>query len=120
MGEFQIRLEDVRFFSYHGVFEHERNHGNEYIVNLSVKYTPHDDNSALSDSIENTISYVDLFNIVKDEMAIPRSLLETVASSIAFKVKDRFPFSSKVECKITKSTPPIPSFLGSASVTFTI
>lgn len=115
--DFLIQLEAVRFFARHGVFESERISGNEFIVNLAVKYSPEAHFSPEADSLDDTICYASLFDIVKKEMDTPRNLLETVACRITDSIHQSFPQATFIECKITKSVPPIPEFNGSASVT---
>lgn len=117
MSELIISLEDVRIFAHHGVFEHERRDGNEFEVNLSVRITA-SASSPTEDEITSTISYVDLWNVVKEEMAIPRKLLETVAISIVNKINATYTGIASIDCKITKLSPPIPAFMGKASVSF--
>lgn len=107
--EFEIQLENLKFFAHHGVFEHEQRDGNEFEVNLSVKYNLFE---PIADELKDTVSYATLFEIVDREMKIPRKLLETVASNIATEVKERFPFCFSIVCKITKLYPPIPQFMG--------
>lgn len=129
MGELTISLEGVRLFGRHGVFEHERRDGNDFEINLVVKFIPEsisldEDSESLStgfsDELEDTISYVILFDIVKEEMDKTRNLIETVARSIAERIKADFPFTSFIECKITKIKPPIPGFSGTASAAYTL
>lgn len=116
MREYEIRLENVMIYAYHGVFEHERRDGNVFEINLCVRYTGCDSN----DDIENTVSYVVLWGIVKEEMTVPRKLLETVARNISEKINARFPNSTFIECKLTKKQPPIKNFTGEASVVYRI
>ena len=118
MREFEIKLENVRMFAHHGVFEHERRDGNEFEVNVSLNYKVAEPNKLNEDELGNTVSYVDLWDVVKEEMVQPRKLLETVASSIVEKMKEKFPSASRIECKITKINPPIPSFTGTTSVSY--
>lgn len=116
MKEFEIRLEDVKFYAYHGVYELERQQGNDFLVNLTVKYEAPEENLISEDSIFNTVSYVSLFEIVKEEMGVTRNLIETVASAIVNRIKESFPVCNYIECKIAKMRPPIPDFNGRASV----
>lgn len=118
MREFKISLEDVTLFARHGVFDFERKNGNEFVVNLIVKYAAPDDDTIIKDSLETTVCYAALFEIIREEMSHPRNLLETVAASIASKIKENFPEVFFIECKITKLHPPIEEFNGRASVTF--
>lgn len=119
MAEFCIELENLRFYAHHGMYEHERNDGNEFEVNLYVSYTAPDQEELQADELVNTISYVSLFNIVKKEMNLPRKLLETVACNIAKRIRAIYPHVGKIRCQIVKLTPPIAGFQGKASVTYT-
>lgn len=122
MTEFEIILEDIRLFARHGVFEHETRDGNEFEVNLSVSYPASDgtstQQSSESDNIDSTVSYARLFEIIREEMALPRKLLETVASSIIKRIKTEYPYISAASCKISKIIPPISGFTGRASVSY--
>lgn len=118
MHEFEIRLEGVKFFARHGVFDHERRDGNEFEADVVVKYPSMVYGPHFNDDINETISYVSIFNILKNEMMNPRHLLETVASDTAFAIKGAYPQVSYVEVKITKLAPPIPGFQGRASVSY--
>lgn len=120
MGTFTVRLDNLRLFAHHGVFPHEQNDGNEFIVNLSVEYSPIQEFSSSEDELDNTVSYVRLYDIVREEMRRPRKLLETVAKEIVTHIKHEFPYVERVECHIAKSIPPISGFIGSASVSYKI
>ena len=112
--DFEISLNDLRFYAYHGVEEFEREFGNKFNVSLSVKI-PYD-SRIREDDLNFTVSYADLYSIVEAEMLIPRNLLETVAVGIAGKIKERFPIVTGGKIRIEKDRPPIPGMLGSASV----
>ena len=113
--EFEISLNNLKFYSYHGVLEEERCNGNEFIVNLSIFVSCN--SSIEKDELQDTISYADLFEIVKSQMSISRNLLEKVAYSIATTIKTDYPQVKKGKISIEKVHPPIPSMFGSASVT---
>lgn len=111
---FEICLDDLRFYSYHGVMNHEKEIGNAFKVSLKLVLPS---NSGIKqDRLESTVSYADVYEIVKAEMRNPRNLLEKVALEIAEKIKSRFRSISAGEIKIEKEHPPIPSMIGSASV----
>lgn len=130
-SEFEIRLENARFYAFHGVSDQERKVGNDFEVNVSlrVKYS----DVIADDRIGATVSYADIYEIVRSAMEKPRLLLETVAVSIATAISERYRIiSSDIICcpdeylekpivtggviSIKKLSPPIPGFTGSASV----
>ena len=115
-SEFTIELKSVIFFAFHGLHDEERKTGNEYEVDLSVKYIT--DGKKIT-KIDETINYVKLFEIVKQEMEQPRNLLETVAISIADKIQGQFSQVKEVEVRINKKNPPIVNFSGSVAVLYT-
>lgn len=109
-----ILLENVAFYANHGVFRQENTVGNNFLINLKIKTISTDPN--LTDDIDDTVSYADVFNIVKQEMAIPSKLLEHVGARIIKKLRD---FSSKIgeiELKISKQNPPLGGQVQYASI----
>ena len=113
--EFEISLKDIKFYSYHGVYEQERRTGNEFIVNLSVFIEA--STQIEDDQISSTVSYAELFSIVENEMRQPRNLMEKVAMLIVERIKKEFPKITRGHLRIEKTRPPIPGMLGSASIT---
>ena len=113
----QVILEDVRFFGRHGVFDQETVCGNEFAVDVSINipYSVAMEESA-EEKLEDTISYADIYSIVAEEMGKPRKLLETVATSIARILKNRYPQITDGNIKITKVIPPIAGIVGRAAV----
>lgn len=109
-------------FAHHGVMSQERSIGNEFSVSLQVNYPltyPAGDASLAEypDELAGTISYADLYTIVKEEMDKPRNLLETVAAAIASRITAQYSQIDSGNISITKLTPPIAGFTGSATVT---
>lgn len=100
-----IKLKNIRTFSYHGCLEEEGKIGSDYRVDLTV----HGDlsRSAKTDSLEDTIDYVHLNKIVKEEMAIRSKLLETVAQRILVRILSELVLVKKVKVCVTKINPPI-------------
>src|SRR5687768_604111 len=114
-GEFTIELKSVSFFSFHGLHEEERKTGNEYLVDLSVKY---DAPGQRVNRINDTVNYVRLFEIVREEMKHPRDLLETIAELVAEKIHREFPMVKESVIHIQKKNPPITNFSGNVAVTY--
>lgn len=100
-----IKLKNIRTFSNHGCLEEEGKIGSDYRVDLTV----HGDLSlsAETDSLEDTIDYVHLNKIVKEEMAIRSKLLETVAERILVRTLSELNLVKKVKVCVSKINPPI-------------
>lgn len=114
-SEFTIELKGVRFFAFHGVYQEERQAGNEYLVDLSVKYRS---GAKGVNKIADTVNYEKLFEILKQEMQQPRDLLETLATSIIEKIREQFPQVKETIISIQKKNPPMTNFSGNVAVTF--
>jgi len=113
MGEFTIELKGLQFFSFHGLYEEERRVGGEFIVDLLARYKKEEIKIT---SLAQSVNYVSLFEIVKQEMITPQDLLETVAGNITDKAHLKFPELNEIEVYIVKKNPPINSIIGSVAV----
>lgn len=105
------------FFAHHGCFEAERVVGTRFCVNLSFDVDTA--KAEHSDDITDTVSYLDVYQIVKTEMQIPSNLLEHVARRIANAVSREFPKISNIVVEIQKLNPPLGGEIGSACVKIT-
>ncbi len=100
-----IELEQMEFFSYHGVMEQERLVGNTFWVDVSLHV---DVSKAIqSDCLEDTISYAEVYRLVRQEMEIPSNLLEHVAGRILHSLKTHFPQAGKICISVAKKNPPV-------------
>ena len=100
----KIYLKNVRFHAYHGVLPQETLVGNDYVVNLEVKY---DFSKAMeTDELAGTINYAELYELVKQEMEIPGKLLEHVAGRIGKRLFAEYPAIQEIQLAITKVNPP--------------
>ena len=114
MSEFIIELKQLYFFSFHGLYEEEKIIGGEFIVDLLVKFSEEKHIT----TIEQTVNYTALYAIVKEEMNQPRTLLETLAQSIAEKIHFVYPSLKKIDIRIEKKSPPIVGFSESVAVRY--
>ena len=101
----KILLEGMEFFAYHGVYQEERETGQFFSVDLEIlaDYSK----ACHSDKLEDAIDYVQIYELVKAEMAIPSSLLENVAQRIIDSIRKNFEQIESIKVKITKLHPPI-------------
>jgi dihydroneopterin aldolase len=101
----KILLEGMEFFAYHGVYQEEREKGQNFSIDLEIlaDYSK----ACYSDKLEDAIDYVQVYELVKAEMAIPSSLLENVAQRIIDSIQKSFDQIEGIKVKITKLQPPI-------------
>jgi len=100
-----IRLKNIKIYAFHGCMLEEGQIGSNYLVNLKVKA---DLNRAeKSDELRDTVDYVLLQRIVKEEMAIPSKLLEHVGKRIVDKILLSVPLVNSVKIRVSKVNPPI-------------
>lgn len=101
----KIYLRNVRFHAFHGVLPQEGIVGNDYLVNLVLDY---DFSSAMqTDELQGTLNYAEVYQKVREEMAVPSKLLEHVAGRIAHRLFSDFPEIQKLQLSITKVNPPM-------------
>ena len=101
----KIYLKNIKIYAYHGCLEEEKKIGSDYLVNLIV----HADLSLSceSDELKDTVDYVALLDIVKNQMKKRANLLENVADRVVNKIISKFPSVRKAVVKIAKLNPPI-------------
>lgn len=112
--ESYILLENIEIHARHGVFNQENITGNTFIVNLKIKVDLVD--AIKSDDLNDTVNYGIVFDIVKQEMAVPSKLLEHVAGRIIRRLRSSFSVIEAIELKISKKNPPVNGQVGQSSV----
>ncbi|WP_248724567.1 dihydroneopterin aldolase [Seonamhaeicola sp. ML3] len=100
-----IRVENIRVYAYHGCLKEETKTGSDYRVDLEVKADLL--TSAKSDDLMDTVDYVFLNKIIKEEMAIASKLLETVAKRILDRIFSEDNMVKKATVWVSKINPPI-------------
>lgn len=106
----------MRISARHGLLPQERVVGNDFEVSVSVDI-PVTDDDVMSESIDRSVSYASLADIVRSVMREPCDLLETVAARIRHAIVDAYPHVKGGVVEVRKLTPPIPSTrMESASV----
>ena len=103
----------MKFHAFHGVMEEERIIGGTFLADISYDL---ETDAVETDNIEDTISYAEVFDIVKAEMQKPSNLIEHVAGRIMKVVKSKFPQMDNTTVKISKLNPPVNGEAGKASV----
>lgn len=104
----------MRFYAHHGCFEQERVIGTHFRVD--VAFETDTSRAEVSDNIGDTVSYLDVYQVVKREMEIPSNLLEHVARRIGEGIRNGFPSVEAVRVKVSKLNPPLGGQMESVSV----
>ncbi len=111
---YTIHLHQLSFFSFHGLHEEEKILGNYFEVSLDITML----NDILVQSIDDTVNYAEVYEIVKYKMNKPTLLLEVLAADMATAIYAFNNRINKISITIKKVTPPLKNFSGQVGVTF--
>ena len=100
-----IKVENIRVFAFHGCLKEEAKIGSDYRVDLEVKVNLQ--NSAITDKLSDTVNYVFLNKIIREEMTKPSHLLETVAKRMLNRIFNEDQLVKKATVWVSKLNPPI-------------
>jgi dihydroneopterin aldolase len=101
----RIVLTGLRATGHHGVFEHERTDGQEFVIDVTVHLALHD--AAATDELAKTVHYGELAEaVVAAVERDPVDLIETLAERIAG-VALGFPAVETVDVTVHKPQAPI-------------
>ena len=100
-----INLLGLRFHAYHGVLKQEQIVGNDYCLDVRMKYDI--SKAMLSDNIDDTLNYAKAYELIREEMMIPSQLLEHVAYRIGSRLIKQFPEIENIDICLTKKNPPM-------------
>jgi len=109
-----IKVKNIRVYAYHGCLIEEGKIGSDYRVDVTVKANL--SKSAKTDNLSDTVDYVHLNKIVKEEMAIRSKLLETVAKRILNRILVEIPMVKKADVAVSKLNPPIGGNVASVTI----
>lgn len=108
-----VNLSNLHFYAAHGFYEEEKIMGASFEVNVRVGFQPKKIPVA---HLEETIDYSAVYELVKKIMQHAQPLLETVASTMALEIFEKFSLAEMVRINIIKLNPPILEFMGEAGV----
>jgi len=101
----KIRVSNIRIFAYHGCLEEEALIGSDYSVDIEIQANL--ELAKTSDKLEDTVDYVQINKIVKEEMLKRSKLLEHVAQRIIRRVFNELNKVSEICVSVSKLNPPI-------------
>ena len=109
-----ISVEGIRVFAYHGHLPEEAKLGGHFIVNVWATV----DTSVVekTDDLNDTLDYVKIIQIVKQQMAIRADMIEVPAKRIVDNIISLNKVK-KVKVELEKDCPPIDATFDKISVT---
>lgn len=101
-----VIIKGLKLYAYHGVLPQERIVGSYFTIDVRI-YT--DFTRAMqTDELDGTISYADVYDIIRDEMATPSKLLEHVGGRITDRIFRQYPGqAARITLCISKENPPM-------------
>jgi len=109
-----VHLSNLLFHAFHGFYEGESKTGNDYELNVVIKYEEGDRSLNVLDDLVN---YELVYDIVRKRMAIPTVLLEEVAEAIIRKIKHQYKQVREIAVSIYKLNPPMQNMQGRVGIT---
>ena len=108
-----ITVEGIRLYAYHGHLPEEAKLGGHFIVNVWV--TADTSEAEKTDDLNDTVDYVKIIEIVKEQMAIRSDMIEHPARRIVDAI---LPIQKvkKVKVEVEKINPPIDATFDKISV----
>lgn len=101
-----IRINNAKFYAYHGVLDYEKEYGNEFEVDIEMQC----DLSALGDTddLEKTVDYLSVYKVVQKIFTQKKfNLIESVNQYICREIIDNFAHVSSVRVNIRKLNAPL-------------
>lgn len=110
-----IHVNGIKLYAFHGCLPEEEKIGGHYRVDvmLNTDFSV----AAQTDELNQTIDYVIVNKIVKEEMAIRSKLIEHVGHRIVTRLKLELPSIEKVKLTVTKISPPINGDVDNVAIT---
>lgn len=114
MAQFEIKIQGLKVFAHHGVFEFERALGQEFILDATLTVE-----SGLNDELDESVSYALVAEVlVRDAKSNPVNLLETLAHRLHGKLMELSPRILSATVTVHKPNAPIELEFSDVSVSY--
>ncbi len=113
-----IRLNDMAFYGYHGVFPEETKLGQRFRASVTLAVDLRQ--AGQTDDLEHTVHYGEVYETCREVVeGEPKKLVEAVAETVAARILERFPLVSGIRVQLIKPDPPIPGHYNSVEIDIT-
>lgn len=117
MNTLSIGLYDIKFNRCLGLLTQEKRVSQEFRLTVEV-IIPASPAEQSPRSLDASISYAEMYEIVETEFNREAELLETIAIEMAKSLQQRWPEIEKGRIEIIKENPPIPGITGNAGIKY--
>ncbi len=106
----KILLQNMMFYGFHGVYEHERELGQHFFVDLEIEADL--TKAGETDNVDETIDYSKVYGQVKSIIENHRfQLLEAAGAHVADTIIKNYPLADVVTVRIRKPSIPLTGHL---------
>lgn len=114
-----IELDKIELWAYHGCYQQEQVVGNLYEVDVKLDVII--DKTVATDNVKDALNYVEVYDIVKEEMVKTQHLVETVANNIAKAIRCKYDESilTRGWIRVAKMAPPVGGKMKDVAVVLT-
>ena len=95
----------MEFYAYHGCYKEEQDEGNIFVVDIVLDTDL--EKASVSDELFDALNYAEVYDIVKQEMAVRSRLLEHLSKRILDRLFEQFPQLNRAELSVAKLNPPV-------------
>ena len=114
----EIEIRGLRVFAHHGVFEHERRDGQEFVIDVALRASS--DAAGRTDDLADAVDYGAVCDrVVELVTGGPYNLIERVAEVVAAALLAEFPVD-RVSVRVAKPDAPISHPFDHVAVTVTL
>jgi dihydroneopterin aldolase len=102
----EIRINNARFYAYHGVLDYEKKYGNEFEADIVMHCNTGE--LGMTDDLTKTVDYLSVYKLVEKIFGSSKyNLIETLSEAICNSILENFPLVQSVEVKIRKPNAPL-------------
>lgn len=102
----EIRINNARFYAYHGVLDYEKKYGNKFELDIFMECELRGLND--SDDLNKTVDYLSVYKLTEKIFKEEKyNLIETLNNKICKGILDNFPLVNSVKVCIRKPNAPL-------------
>jgi len=102
----KVRIHNMMFYGFHGVYEYEREQGQKFFIDVEIELN--EEKALDTDDVKDGVDTAAVYDIVRDATENKRfQLLMTLAAHIGDRLLQKYPHFNAVTAKIRKPSVPI-------------